>query len=225
MNGLPKPTRKPRLIRRETRQEIHEDGHSWAVSYADFLMVLLSFFILFFSVDETKRQEIIDKVASAAQSKGGANAQGKNRSIAKEDRLPAGLADITTGVDGFYTQRANNSQKLFIYFDNDIFKPGQIDLPPAQIEKLKNILGRIEPFLDKINVTFEGHTDNTQVTLVKNRYIDNNFDLASLRATKALQLAVRAGLDPTKLFAKGVAEHSRGSRTLSLVITSSEADQ
>ncbi|MCB0370759.1 MAG: hypothetical protein KDD45_15380, partial [Bdellovibrionales bacterium] len=29
-------------------QDLHHENESWAVSYADFLMVLLSFFILFF---------------------------------------------------------------------------------------------------------------------------------------------------------------------------------
>ena len=42
-------------------QEFHSEGESWAVSYADFLMVLLSFFIIFFSYSREKTQSIIDQ--------------------------------------------------------------------------------------------------------------------------------------------------------------------
>lgn len=224
MSVLPRERKRVRLDHDTTKHEVHDEGHSWAVSYADFLMVLLSFFIIFFSIDENQRLDLIDRIAMATTQNGGKNAKGRDRTNETQARLPNGIDSIVSGVDGFFVQRQNNSQKLYIYFDDNIFNPGGIDMPPEQLVKLHEILSRLQPFLSDINVTFVGHTDNKQVSRSKNRYVSDNFDLSSLRATKALQQAVKQGFNPSKMFAKGVAEYSRGSRTLSLVITPGEAE-
>ena len=55
----------PRLPRVERARAIHledETSHLWAVSYADFLMVLLSFFIIFFSLDKKTKDSVIDEI-------------------------------------------------------------------------------------------------------------------------------------------------------------------
>jgi flagellar motor protein MotB len=220
----PKPRRKIRIERRP-HPEVHDEGHSWAVSYADFLMVLLSFFIIFFSVDGKDRLDLIDRIAMAAKGQGGKGGAGHDRTNQSDSRLPSGISDVAVGVDGFFVQRADQSQKLFIYFEDNIYRAGEIDLPEAQVVKLRQILSRLQPYMNDVNVTFVGHTDSSQVQRIKNRYVSDNFDLSSLRATKALQQAVKAGFDPTKMFAKGVAEHAKGTRTLSLVITPSEVDK
>ena len=59
---------KKRLPRIDRHQGIHvaedENQHLWAVSYSDFLMALLAFFILFFSMDDTKKDQLILKIKS-----------------------------------------------------------------------------------------------------------------------------------------------------------------
>ncbi|WP_413287620.1 flagellar motor protein MotB [Bdellovibrio sp. HCB337] len=224
----PRKTRKKIRVDRydHGNSHVHDDAHSWAVSYADFLMVLLSFFIIFFSVDGNQRADVIDRIAmSATAGKGGSNALGKQKTNLQGPRLPAGIADVATGVDGFFVERADHSQKLYIYFDDNIYNPGEIDLPAAQVVRLRGILSKLEPYIKDVNITFVGHTDSTRVQRVKSKYLDNNFDLSSIRATKALQQAVKSGFDPAKMFAKGVAEHSKGTRTLSLVITPGEEER
>ncbi|MGZ3805206.1 MAG: OmpA/MotB family protein [Pseudobdellovibrionaceae bacterium] len=225
MKGQRSTRKKIRIDRNDHSMAVHDDGHSWAVSYADFLMVLLSFFIIFFSVDGNQRVDIIDRIAMSAGGKGGQNALGKNKTNLLGPRLPAGIADVATGVDGFFVERADHSQKLYIYFDDNIYNPGQIDLPALQISKLQDILTRLQPYISDVNITFVGHTDSMKVQKLKSKYMENNFDLSSLRATKALQQAVKSGFDPSKMFAKGVAEHAKGTRTLSLVITPSEEER
>lgn len=90
---------KPRAnyrIERSTTVEVSEtDGHLWAVSYSDLLMVLLSFFILFFSLDEKKTNEVINGLLPVAEilgpgtgvhSSGGA---GGFMKVAGSDEYPA----------------------------------------------------------------------------------------------------------------------------------------
>jgi flagellar motor protein MotB len=219
-----KPTRTARPDRDDTPPQIHEDSHSWAVSYADFLMVLLSFFIIFFSVDGNKKTDLIDQIAAETLGAGKNKPAGYTNKSLTNTRLPSGVAEVANGVDGMFVERPDKSQKLYIYFDDNIYAPGQLDLNEAQIQNLRKILSSLQPFMDNISITFVGHTDSTAVSISRNRFIDDNFDLSSLRATKALQQAARLGFNPTKMFAKGVAEHSRGSRTLSLIIAPSEED-
>lgn len=215
MTALLKPSRKPRVIREDPVEGLHEDSHSWAVSYADFLMVLLSFFVIFFSLDGDKKEEVFQRLIAGAPATDSKELKNFN------DRLPNGVNDVLTKVEGLYVTRPDEKEKMFIYFEDNIYAPGQLDLNEVQVEKLKGILGKLEPFMKEVNITFIGHTDNVVVSASKNRFISDNFDLSSLRATKALQQAVKAGFNPEKMFAKGVAEHSRGSRTLSLVISPS----
>jgi flagellar motor protein MotB len=235
-----KPKKRMRVYREAHSQEVHDDGHSWAVSYADFLMVLLSFFIIFFSVDKNERKELIEQIASTT---GGPNSAGAQQAPAKKGsqggpaeepgtskasnqrRLPSGISEVAKGLDGFFVEHEDKSQKLYIYFDDNMFRPGEIEMPRDQIHKLNQILTRVEPYMKDVNITFIGHTDSSVVSRGKNRYVSNNFDLSSLRATKALQEAVKLGFNPTKMFAKGVAEHSKGTRTISLVITPGEDER
>lgn len=219
MTDLLKPTRKPRVYREDPVETLHEDGHAWAVSYADFLMVLLSFFVIFFSIDDQKRDNLFQKLAVTGKPVDQKFAANKN------DRLPQGVNSALTNLDGLYVSRPDEKEKLYIYFEDNIYLPGQLDLSPPQIEKLKGILTQLEPYMKEISITFIGHTDSSTVSVSKNRFISDNFDLSSLRATKALQQAVKAGFDANQMFAKGVASHSRGSRTLSLVVSPSLEDQ
>lgn len=218
MTALLKPSRKPRVERFEASEGISDDSHSWAVSYADFLMVLLSFFVIFFSIDGDKKEQIFDRLVA------GQPAPNADKKPNGSDKIPEGVTAVVSGIDGLFVSRPDEKQKIYIYFEDNIYSPGQLDLKDLQVEKLKGILTQLEPFMKEINITFIGHTDNTTVSVSRNRFINDNFDLSSLRATKALQQAVKAGFNPERMFAKGVAEHARGSRTLSLVISPSGDD-
>jgi flagellar motor protein MotB len=227
MSALLKPKRKLRIEHNAGGGEIHDDGHAWAVSYADFLMVLLSFFVIFFSIDSNKKETLIDNIVakSGFDKTKGSGGKESDRTLASFSTLPSGIQEVGDSLEGFFVEKVDGKQKLYIYLDDDIYLPGKIDLPPKQIENLKQILRNLEPFNGKINITFIGHTDKSVVSTSKSNYVKDNFDLSSLRATRALQQAVKADFDPSHMFAQGVAEHTRGSRTLSLVITPREANQ
>ena len=67
------PAKRKLLARVERDDEVtfHEDenAHLWAVSYSDFLMALLAFFILFFSMDDTKKDQLILNLAQEFSTK------------------------------------------------------------------------------------------------------------------------------------------------------------
>jgi flagellar motor protein MotB len=217
---------RPARPTQKTPTEISEDGHSWAVSYADFLMVLLSFFILFFSMDKKERVSFIeDFLANQDQDtksndqkslpKQGDRTAGIDRKV---DRLPASIRQMASKLDGFYIDQ-KSSDRIIISFTDNIYSLGSFDLSKHHVKVLEDLLTKLEPSMPSISITFVGHTDGSTSFKLGNKYVGNNFDLSSLRATKALQNAVKLGFNPKQMFAQGVAEHGRASRTLSLIIS------
>jgi flagellar motor protein MotB len=225
---LLKPKKRIRVERHEHRASISDEGHSWAVSYADFLMVLLSFFIIFFSIDAKKREELIDNIkteekgvtTSASESPGG-----PNLAQIVQGELPKGLSEKVEGTKGLFIDRGTKQRSLMISFEDNLYQPGRIDMPADQVAKLVEILDKLRPFQTLINITFIGHTDSQAVTRSRSRYLQDNFALSSLRASTALQYAAKAGMDPSRMYTKGAAENSRGTRTLSVLVTPREVEQ
>jgi flagellar motor protein MotB len=230
MSELVKKPRRKFRVESENHEAVHDDGHSWAVSYADFLMVLLSFFIIFFSTDEAKKESIIEKIAKATgELKAGENSAQKTEAPVvipqSANLLPQGVKEVADSVGGVFVEGTKKGNKLFIYLDDNSYAPGKIDLPAEKQAKLSEILEKLRPFMPDITLTFEGHTDDVAFKGSKSKYLVDNFDLSSLRATKAVQYAVRLGYDPNQLLARGVAEYSRGTRTLSVVVAAREVEE
>lgn len=228
---------RPARLNPKKQNELHEDGHSWAVSYADFLMVLLSFFILFFSMEKNQRTQFIqtflatnDQPNKDIKNPAPATYSAKNDGTAKEGILtetksmPAELQKITSDLKGFYVDKSK-PDKIIIYFEDNIYKLGSFNLPLAKVQSLNGLLKKIEPFMKQLRITFVGHTDGSKKFKHHNKYIKNNFDLSSLRATNALQQAVKSGYNPETMFAQGVAEHGRASRTISLILSPGDKSQ
>jgi flagellar motor protein MotB len=206
--------------------ELAEEGHAWAVSYADFLMVLLSFFILFFSMDKNDRTSFIEDFLArqneAKEQKEGRSAplggSEKAGSAKSAHNLPVEVRLLAEKLEGFHIEQ-KSTDRMTISFADNIYRLGSFDLDDTNITILYGLLKKLEPHMKKVNITFVGHTDGTTSFRGGNRYVGNNFDLSSLRATKALQKAVKFGFDPRQMFAQGVAEHERASRTLSLIVS------
>jgi flagellar motor protein MotB len=251
----------------------------WAVSYADLLMVLMSFFIIFFSLegDQSKnnKTQAMDDIVYELQTDLFAlqkNSSGEKLTAAqsiKTRRAPAGITVLNsfnkdikspsetkvlskhqvdtasqsvnkclkgtekqcepTKLDdaiSFYsigspdpkTAKAStikNNKGIMIDFPKDIFAPGAFNLSDKTQAEVVNVLSKLRPHMGKINLVFVGHTD--EIPMGANRkVINSNLVLSSLRASKAVEIAIKNGFDPVWVSAQGVGEHNRNSRTLSL---------
>lgn len=198
-------------IERDEVVEITEDenSHLWAVAYSDLLMVLLSFFILFFSIDNTQRDNLIIDLA---------------RGIASEAKgLPTDPAAVSANalymdlkkLDIHLVQEKEN---LTINFRNELFKPGKYQIDKAHAVEITKALELLAQHKNKINIYFEGHADSTPILHAKNNVVQDNFVLSSLRATQALQLARKMGFPEKQLFAQASSSNTRNSRSLSIRI-------
>lgn len=226
--------KKPRPPRSESNHFHIEDetSHLWAVSYADFLMVLLSFFILFFSLGEEKKKSIIQTIATMGVENGAVSGfgdgSGENGGLdgaadRKINNLPT-LLSLKELLDKFQLQTTQTEESLILKFPQNIYQQGEVQLSAVYRSQLKSLLETLRPFVDQIEITFIGHTDSSPLKKNKSELIADNFDLSVLRATKALQLALRQNINPDRLAAKGSAYNQRNSRTLSIILRNYSRD-
>ncbi len=208
---------RPPRIDREEVVEVYEDenSHLWAVAYSDLLMVLLSFFILFYSTDTgQQRQNMLLDLARGLASepqvvKNGAGSGGMGTAAAFADL--AHLKSLNISV-------VKEKENLVLNFSNELFRPGRYTINKDQASEINRVLDVIIKYKDHINIYFEGHADSKQILRRKNSIVQDNFVLSSLRATHALQLAKQRGFSEKQLFAQANSSNTRNSRSLSLRI-------
>jgi len=190
-------------------EEAPESAESWAVSYSDVLMVLLCFFVLFFSTDDREMLRSFKTLTSrtptsTSSSKSGPTLQETLARLPRAKVLAAG-------------------QEIRVEFDNDIFDRGEFKLEGRGRDDVIHALELIKPYSDQVILSFLGHTDG--ITLrPRNEMLENNFDLSALRASKAMTLAAQAGYSPKNLRIRAAAENERNSRTISIIISSLSED-
>jgi chemotaxis protein MotB len=203
-------------------ETLEDNSLLWAVSYADFLMVLLSFFIIFFSYEPTKKNELMQRIIGASKTAPDArapNAVGGGKAGTLDAKQSENLVrHMGSLFKDFKIDTKAEPAQLVIYLPDDSFAKGHTDLSHAYDKNFEDVVTALKPFEKDVVITFVGHSDQTPVRLLENRSFTDNFDLSSLRATWALRKAAKLGLDVQNLQAKGVAEYNRGSRTISILI-------
>lgn len=244
-----KLAKKPRLPRVERTEDYHledETLHLWAISYADFLMVLLSFFILFFSTDAVDKNSIIYQISKHVNQKmgeggskagGSGSASGSSTAASAPDSSGAATGSASSSTERDVASLKGNAQalaealkahsvsvaveqqKILFNFPDNIYAVGEYSMTDEVKEVLKDTLTLLQPYYGSIDITIVGHTDSTNVRQSSAKLIKNNFDLSVFRATRALEGAISMGAPVNILSAKGSADLSRNSRTLSLIVT------
>ncbi len=227
-----KPRGSYRIERSKMPEALEGDGHLWAVSYSDLLMVLLSFFILFFSIDEKQKDKVIHDMMPVANLLGGSAersaAGGNGTSNLSSVGTPVSGAAVSGGdlrktlgdIAGIELKPEGDSPNITLTFGRDIYPVGGVRLKLVDEQKLGLILDRLEPVLAKLKFEFIGHSDPTPVTNRAGRYMKDNFDLSANRGSQALRYALaHSGLGEDQVSAKGSGASSLGNRTLSIAIT------
>lgn len=219
-------------VEREVPVDVHEDenAHLWAISYSDFLMALLSFFILFFSMDDKKQSQLILTLADDFSQMGGAKEDGAGKgtsgALASKDvetqkALPQGLDEVLKDLN---VQMNKEEETLRIDFPADFFANGKYQINGSQNELMKKVLAKIKPYQNGIKLYFEGHTDSKPSQTKVNDIVIDNFLLSSLRASNALFKAREMGFDEKHMYIQAVSSNLRNTRSLSLRIVPLHAE-
>lgn len=189
----------------------------WAVSYSDLLMVLVSFFIVYFSFVETKDQNILEVISTSLQG-GRSKAQRAVNSVAPLN--PEVLERIQTvfGKNVEIERDARGTAMIRFDLADNIFKPGQYELDQKAKADIGRLIEILKPHQNKLTLTFLGHADEEPVHKRANSAVRSNMSLSSLRSTRGVEYAIELGVDPRYVWSESFAEYGRNTRSLSVRI-------
>ncbi|MFQ6604304.1 MAG: flagellar motor protein MotB [Fidelibacterota bacterium] len=208
--------------------ESGEEGAGWLMTYGDLMTLLLTFFILLFSMSETK----MDKFAQLVQS--------LRSAIGKEDVPMAGtreglemlnmgteskpeavdelggmvqaeLDSIQSEVEEFIMKNKLGGQvqvkqdgrgAVITISDLVLFPPGETAINPEGLDILNKVKDMLKQFDYHIKV--EGHTDNRPINT---ELFPSNWELSANRASRIVRYLIENGIPPEQLSAEGFAEY------------------
>lgn len=228
--------------------DLVETSHSaptWAVSYADLLMVLMSFFVIFYETKmETKDTNGLYKLAvnlglkqsgtesavggvgtGAGTGTGTGNTQGESAGVVGDkdgvSRLPQSVVNLTE----LFSHRSDiKGDEITIYFQDELFGKGEYKLSDGAKADLKVLAETLTPEIEKLQLTVIGHADSKAVRY-RNEFMKDNFDLSAQRAMSVLRDLMTHGLPAKSLFAQGIADNSIAKRTMTIRIQLKEKIQ
>jgi chemotaxis protein MotB len=206
-------------VRRIRDEEVDSDG-TWAISYGDMVTLLLTFFILFFSVEprNTKKNDGISDMrismnqvnnsmgstgntgsAGSTESQSNANAQNL---ISKTD-----IKTLEKLVEDLNGELIPYGKRLIVDFPGvSFFKSGKIPLTAKGAEVLREFYRIYLPFMDKYNLVVEAFADVKKVRQdIRVRFKDN-LELSALRGVSAMRILQEAGIPLRRMRTAGLGE-------------------
>lgn len=189
----------PKSNLREHLSRVEEVGDgSWAISYGDMVTLLLSFFVLFFSIDFKKfaDKKIDDSLKDAF--KGSTIV-----TINKNDELKK-LEDSQIG-----TVQISDGTFLMFFKETSFFNSGSTELTKAGKDKLKYFYDRFLPLAGKYKVKAHSYTDSVNVRKIPARIFKDNLELSTLRSLNIVRRLNLLGLPSRRLEITGRGEMSK----------------
>jgi chemotaxis protein MotB len=215
--------------------EGHENSERWLISYADFITLLMVFFVVLYSmsqVDASKYEALASSLNSALS--GGTGILEHNQGVISPDisgnsynQSTSPPVDPKTEEDTEEVQSMEHvEQTLQTYFSDhdlnnlavmDIDERGLVislndtvlfDLGSAEVKfASREALSQIGQALNTLDnyIRVEGHTDNLPI---KTAQYASNWELSAARATNVVRILIdRAAVPPQKLSAVGYGEY------------------
>ena len=197
-----------------SQDELWAKANKWAISYADMVTLLLTFFVLLLVIlneDEKIIEKEISKLLSETETVLKQNIRNKNVDIKREDKgvkitlrgklFPSASAEINNNLIPLLQNIGGvtvNAPLFNIYSKDD----------PENVKKRKTLIQRLRDKQDTllVEIRVEGHTDD--LPLPSGYDYDNNWELSSARSLSMVQLLANiTGFPASKFSALGYGEY------------------
>lgn len=209
------------LIMEDPEEE--EVSTEWLVTSADMSLLLLSFFILLYSMSSLDKAKFSDSISSVTLA-----IQGKMEKVAtsKVTREEAGVlineamlrrqiiesqrkvfAEVKTlqtikGLEGLVSANFENGVITLRLSGDVLFAPGQAQLTQAGMQNVAALKDFLIRHPDQ-TINIRGYTDDVKPT--GSRYADN-WELSAMRAVNVLRVLMQMNIEPKRLTATGLAD-------------------
>jgi chemotaxis protein MotB len=221
-----------KLIRKIQAKHPHEEVDaegSWAVSYGDMITLLLTFFIIFFSIKPVEQSSGSQKNAGLQLSLIKAlKAENKSalKSIednpgqvgSKKELVVAEDNSNQQGISKKFLEKIKgiahkNGEQILIEFPEiSFYNTAKTDLTKDGEKALSEFAKIFTPYMGHFQVSIRAFTDSRKV---KDGYIfKDNLELSALRGVSAMRLMQKSGLPLEKIKVAGYGEMRRTMRDL-----------
>ncbi|MBI3903651.1 MAG: flagellar motor protein MotD [Nitrosomonadales bacterium] len=217
------------MARRSKRPE-HDNHERWLISYADFITLLFSFFVVMYAISSLNEGKYKVLSASLASVFGETATPQSNSpvSLSEQDRLMKSLVDRRNAKQGERARKqqeymrsvANNLNQVLasqvssgqvsvtqsnrgVVLDinaSALFNQGEAELQSESVKTMSEVARILGQGDQAIEV--EGHTDDVPI---KNPRFPSNWELSSARASSVVRLFIEHGVAADRLTAVGSA--------------------
>lgn len=208
------------MRRRRSEDEECDNRDRWVVSYADFVTLLLAFFVVMYaisSVNEGRYRQVSEALVQAFQTT--ENKPDRSSIVPppvqhtqppkREQDVPLqGMAnDIRSVLDPLVragqVRVTENARGVAVEINASVlFASGQAELADASLRSLEAVAKVLARAPNAIEV--EGYTDDSPIN---SPIFPSNWELSAARASRVVRLFADAGVDPARMGAIGYGDN------------------
>ncbi len=207
-------------------QEDEEEkrGGEWILTYADMVTLLLTFFVLLFSMSTIDKQQFTENFSAIKSALSGKDASPATSKITVKEASvlveqiqmrrqieqaqqrvfqDVKLLQTTQGVEGVVSAKLDKGKITLRMPSEVLFDSGSATLKPEGREVIMRMKNFFIKYPDQM-INIKGYTDDVPPG-AGSRFQDN-WELSALRAVNVLRLLVSLGISPNRMTATGLAD-------------------
>lgn len=177
---------------RDLALEADNEG-SWAISYADMITLLLTFFLFYFSMDPGKEaaNALSEAVLNAFSAQAG------------QGQAPSPIEDS----ESIGAQVTRVGQQLIVEFPGvSFFDLGKVELTAEGQKALAEFSQKFVPFAGRHILGIRAFTDGVPVSLKASGKYRDNLELSALRSVASLRVLQKSGIPLNRMRVGGYGE-------------------
>ena len=176
-----------------------EEAEPWLLTYGDMMTLLMTFFVLLFSmstIDPVKLEQFSDSMGEAL----GKKTKSKKYSLAEIYKDVVKVIEDENLQDQIQVETSERGVAIKIPSEIS-FGVGSADLDP----RIYTILNKFEDMMMKSTypIAIEGHTDNVPM---RSAMFPSNWELSTSRAAQVVRYYIARGIPPDRFQAIGYAD-------------------
>jgi len=189
---------------------IDEEGAPlWMVTYADMVTLIMTFFVLYYSIASMNMQKFKEAIIGEEQASIGLlelldSAELKETiqelTQQKSDDILSEMSEVAEDSD--LDVETNDAKVVVRVPGASLFKPGQADLQLSARPVLDEVIRVVNKY-PKYKIHIQGHTDDESISTER---FPTNWELSAARATAVLRYFIDKGADPERMTATGYAD-------------------
>lgn len=179
-----------------------EEDEGWLITYADFITLLMGFFVMMFSISK------VDTVKLEQMQSGLARDIGSREIVQPIQMLKIDIKDIITSAKAEDVAGVTTDDEGVVLdlAAAGFYQPGSAEIRPEAEPLLKRVAGTLnaERYV-AFQVEVGGHTDDSPIST---QQFASNWELSALRAARVVRFFSENGITPVRMRAVGFAEVS-----------------